>query len=55
MSRLRVDSMTVHGDHDLGLSFLPVYSAHSDTLATFTTLKRTPAQNNTSQHKYDNI
>ena len=40
----RVDSMTVQGDHDLGIS-LPVYGVHSDTLATFTTLKRTPAQN----------
>ena len=29
--------------YDLGLSFLPEYRAHSDTLATFTTLKRTPA------------
>lgn len=28
--------------YDLGLSFLPLYKARSDTLATFTTLKRTP-------------
>lgn len=28
--------------YDLGLSFFSLYSANSDTLATFTTLKRIP-------------
>lgn len=30
-------------DYDRGRSFLPVYSAHRETLATFTTLNLTPA------------
>ena len=30
--------------YDRGRSFLPVYNAHRETFATFTTLNRTPAQ-----------
>lgn len=39
--------------HDLGRSFFPVYNAHRLTLATFTTLNRTPEYRVICVHRSD--
>ena len=41
-------SFSVSTVYDLGLSFLPLYSASRETLATLTTLKRTPGMSPTA-------